>query len=133
MNNVPKPFCPHCTADWDRPWYDICPSCGHRFKARPWWQSPWFILLLICLPALAIATFRVVTKLVPGLGGGSLESIALVIAMIGVPVGSVAAAVILPLRMEKKGAAVAGWTLVWLVVFGLASVSLCFFSCLFSY
>ncbi|MBI1178441.1 hypothetical protein GC207_13480 [bacterium] len=27
-------FCPHCQADWARPWYDVCPACGHRFTPK---------------------------------------------------------------------------------------------------
>ncbi len=46
-----KPFCPHCQADWDRPWHDVCPACGHRFKGLPWWRSLWLVPLLVALPA----------------------------------------------------------------------------------
>lgn len=28
-------FCTECQAAWARPWYDVCPHCGHRFKAKP--------------------------------------------------------------------------------------------------
>jgi len=128
----PRSFCPQCTADWDRPWYDICPSCGYRFKDRPWWQSPSFIVLLICLPAIGIVVVRLLAEIVPTIKEYNLETIATGIAIFGMPFGSLAAGVILPLRMGKKGVAVAGWTIVWTFVFGVVSLSLCFFSCLFA-
>jgi hypothetical protein len=132
MNNVPRSFCPQCTADWDRPWYDICPHCHYRFKGYPWWQSPSFIVLLICLPAIAIMSFRLLSKVVPAIGQSNMESFALGIGLFGAPVGALAAAVILALRMGKKGVAIAGWTLLWTVVFGVVSLILCFFSCLYA-
>jgi hypothetical protein len=48
-----KPFCPHCQSDWDRPWYDVCPSCGHRFAQRKAATGP--LLLSLLGPAAAIA------------------------------------------------------------------------------
>jgi hypothetical protein len=125
----PRSFCPQCTADWDRPWYDICPHCHYRFKDRPWWQSPSVILLLICLPAIGITAFRLLPKVLPSVGSSSMESFALGITMIGVPLTSLAAAIILSLRMGRKGAAVAGWAVVWMLVFGVVSLALCFVSC----
>ena len=32
MNEPAKSFCPQCQADWDRPWHEVCPACGHRFR-----------------------------------------------------------------------------------------------------
>lgn len=46
-----KPFCTECLAEWDRPWHDVCPACGHRFKGLPWWRSLWLVPLLVALPA----------------------------------------------------------------------------------
>jgi len=128
----PRSFCPQCTQAWDRPWYDICPHCNYRFKGFPWWMSPSLIVFLICLPAVAIVSFRLLSEIVPGIGELKLESVATAIAIFGIPFGSFAAAVILPLRMGKTGLAVPGWTIVWAVLFGLVSTTLCFFSCTFS-
>ncbi|GEM_PF-2172741 len=128
----PRSFCPQCTTAWDRPWYDICPHCNYRFKGRPWWQAPSFIVFLICLPAIGITGFRLLTKFVPDLAAINMEALALGIAAIGVPVGAIAAAIILPLRIGKKGAAIFGWALVCAVVFGAVSLLLSFFSGMFS-
>jgi hypothetical protein len=124
----PRSFCPQCTKEWNLPWYDICPHCHYRFKGRPWWHAPSFIVFLICLPAIGITGFRLLTKFVPALAETSMEGVAFGIATVGVPVGAIAAAIILPLRMGKKGAAVLGWAVVWAVVFAAVSLALSFFS-----
>ena len=126
-------FCPHCTAEWDRPWYDICPSCGHRFIDRPWWHSPTLIVGLICLPAAILVALGLVAGSLPVVGSWDLETIAVGITLFGPPLGSLAAAVLLSLRMGRKGGALFGWILLWVLVFGCVSFILCFFSCLFAF
>ncbi len=126
---TPRSFCPQCTADWDRPWYDICPACGYRFKGYPWWQSPSVIVLLICLPAIAITSFRLLSKVLPAISSSNMEWVAMTMALIGAPVGAIAAAIVLVLRLGKKGGALPGWALLWTVVFGVVSLILCFVSC----
>jgi len=128
-----KPFCPQCTAEWDRPWYDVCPSCGHRFVDRPWWQTPFFIVLLICLPACGLAVVGSLLRMVPSLQETQFGVVALILALAGVPVTSVAAGIILAVRMGRNGGAAVGWGLLWAVLFGVVAASLCFFSCLFGF
>lgn len=134
MNGTPKSFCPQCTTEWDRPWYDICPHCNYRFKGHPWWQAPSIIVALICLPAVLLAAYGILASVYPGLyEGRNLESFAFDITLFGTPVGAIAAAVILTIRTGRKGAAIAGWSLLWAVVFSVVSLMLCFFSCLYAF
>ena len=130
----PKSFCPQCTTEWDRPWYDICPHCNYRFKGYPWWQAPALMVALICLPAILLVALGLVGSVFPSLYNmNDMEGVAIGIALIGAPVGAIAAAVILTIRTGRKGVAIAGWSLLWAVVFGVVSLMLCFFSCLYAF
>lgn len=130
----PRSFCPQCTKEWDRPWYDICPHCNYRFKGHPWWQAPSIIVALICLPALLLVAFGLMANVIPSLYDiNDMEGVVIGVALIGAPLGAIAAAVILTIRTGRKGIAVLGWSLLWSIVFVVVGLTLCFFSCMYSF
>lgn len=123
-------FCPHCQADWARPWYDVCPACGHRFKARPWTESAWLIFWIICAPAIAV----LVTGMLPpsvfkGFLSNNRQNILIVLALAGSIGASFPAGILLARRMKRTTGLRILLSLVFIPVTAAVSFCLCFFAC----
>lgn len=88
-------FCPHCQADWARPWYDVCPACGHRFTPK----KP---ILTKMLPALAGPLVAIVGTYLDEVGYamGYYVMLAGVFALL--PIGCVISAVLLAKRTSTS-------------------------------
>ena len=131
MNADPsRSFCPQCQADWDRPWHDVCPACGHRCKARPWLQSPWLALGLICLPALAILACSLLpNELVRAFGINDRESIAIVLTLPGSALTALPAGILLACRLKPSTLARVLLSIAFVPALWIVSVGLSFFAC----
>ena len=126
----PKPFCPECQATWDQPWYDVCPACQHRFKERPWWQSPWLVLVLICLPALAMFPCALVPQSwSSAVGIHDPAEIAAMVALIGSGVTALPAGILLACRLGASIPIRVLLSIVFIPLIWVVSVCLSFFAC----
>ena len=130
MNEPAKSFCPQCQADWDRPWYDVCPACGHRYKGRPTWQSPWLILALACAPALAILLLGVIPdEALRQFWSEDRDGLMVILTLVGSTLVAVPAGILFACRLKPT----AGWrvllSVIFIPVFYAVSFGLCFFAC----
>lgn len=130
MSDSAKSFCPECQADWDRPWHDVCPACGHRFKERPAWQSPWLILGLVGAPALAVLLLGALpTETLRQFWSEGREDLLIILALVGSTFAAVPAGILFACRLKPT----AGWrvllSVIFIPVFYAVSFGLCFFAC----
>lgn len=130
MNEPAKSFCPQCQANWDRPWYNVCPACKYRFKERPAWQSPWLILGLACAPALAILILGALPKeTLRQFWSEGRDDLLIILTMVGSTVAAVPAGILFACRLKST----AGWrvllSVIFIPLFYAVSFCLCFFAC----
>jgi hypothetical protein len=130
MNEPIRSFCPQCQADWDRPWYDVCPACGHRFKARPGWQSPWLMLGLVAAPALAILFVGTLPMdTLSGFWNQGRVDLMIIMTLIGSTLSAVPAGILFACRIKSTPGMRVLFSFIFIPVFYAVSFCLCFFAC----
>lgn len=130
MNEASRSFCPQCQANWDQPWYDVCPACQNRFKARPAWQSPWLVLALICLPALSMFVCVLIPQSwINAVGIHDPLEFAAVLALFGSGVTALPTGILLACRLGASIPIRVLLSIVVIPIIWVVSVCLSFFAC----
>ncbi len=128
--DTPKSFCPECQATWDQPWYDVCPACQHRFKERPWWQSPWVILGIAGAPAVAILLLGLLPRDTLRLvWTDGRDDLLIILALVGSAFAAMPAGILFACRLKPSVGARVLLSLVFIPIFYAVSFFLCFFAC----
>lgn len=129
-SDAPRSFCPHCQATWAQPWHDVCPACGHNFKQRPWWQSPWLVLALICLPALTMfACVLIPQSWLNAAGFHDPDEFTGLLSLFGSGVTALPAGILLACRLGASIPIRVLLSIVVIPIIWVVSVCLSFFAC----
>lgn len=123
-------FCPHCQADWARPWYDVCPSCGHRFKDRPWTESAWLAFWIMSAPAFAVLGVGILPASVfTGALLHDRQNLLIILAVAGSVCASIPSGILFARRVRPTTGMRVLLSLVTIPLVAAVSFCLCFFAC----
>jgi uncharacterized paraquat-inducible protein A len=125
-----KSFCPHCQADWDQPWYDVCPACNYKFTGHSRWQSPWLILAMVLAPAVAVLAAGLIPRqMLQHVWQQDRDGLLFTLTTAGSAVAAIPAGILASCRLARGTGGRVLYSLIFIPVFYVVSFILCFFTC----